>query len=1122
MPWPTEGTNKPRIVKTELTSHPGVGGRDAMEEQNPASYPVQWLAAVVILAAAIGGVWWLQSPLKSSRPAQEDTEKGAETTSLCEQGPTMRLWEDPFDAVSRYHARCRPTKTTAEEAIKELEPEDGYEDPILVLPVMVTARPFGEDKEWRIRTRVAVHSALAAAGYAPVDDVHIKMLQIAFTGKGSEAPRPRRADQVNSKQGKPLVVLSKWLKMLKAVFKREHGQMESARMTEHADSRNDEHFVIPCEWFKLSETSKLATPPVEHPKGQFKRILVLWLGDKWFGQSPWNRITQLKTELEKRGLRRCGLQYRVIGPWSSNTLRALFAELEKTGGSATCAPPKSLDRKPLKCEKPLTTVDSWMFYSPTATADDNLIYARRPIKPSVHARPRSLFVQRGGERTVGFCNLTCTDSQLAEELVDELALRGVNLEKDDRIAIVAEHDTLYGRALPLSFAHAANRRWSSPSGPDAELDSTLGSPDRKVRCFTYLRGLDGVRADQGQETPDGRRRSPWKGNDDGLRQTEKKPEYPQGNARLDYVRRLTRELQRWDKQQPGKLRAIGVLGSDVYDKLLLLQALRPHFHGVLFFTTGLDARMLDPKELKWTRNLIVASSYGLTLNPGLQRGIPPFRDCYQTATFHAVLKAVEDPAANEPTYGFAGPPARRFEIGFGGAQDISVQPDAINGDPPIHPRRISGTWAREGLMGLGLGALACLMLGLAISQLAPLDSGFWNVVRKQWLAVTVVVALFFVYAGVVAYDHYNRRGAPFSLFEGVSVWPTCMIRLLGILLGIAWLFVSCSKLANLRREIDGTFMLARSQPEPDQKAKRKKHVRRRLTLSGLWAVRRRYSISNWRREEVQPNDHLSTETVGARELWEEYCERGRPHRRWMRVIPETGIYFLALVGIMRILGSPSHPHRGTLNGFMSHFTLMACILVFILVTAYVIDATRLCARLIDLLSRRRTIWPDELLEQSEKTLGLERKYIDEWLDMRLIARLTETVGRLIWGPLIILALLIIARNSYFADFDWPLSLMLVLSLNTAFVVGYAFLLRRIGRKAREVELERLRYECISAEGRASGSGRQIKDLINEIETMNQGAFAPLTSHPVVRAVVATTFAGLSIPAMFEYFGSFGQ
>src|SRR4029434_1974400 len=79
--------------------------------------------------------------------------------------------------------------------------------------------------------------------------------------------------------------------------------------------------------------------------------------------------------------------------------------------------------------------------------------------------------------------------------------------------------------------------------------------------------------------------------------------------------------------------AIAVVGNDYYDKLLVLQALRPVFPEAIFFTTDLYAAMLHPTDNRATRNVIVGSGFGLALHPLLQGGTPPFRDSYQTAAY---------------------------------------------------------------------------------------------------------------------------------------------------------------------------------------------------------------------------------------------------------------------------------------------------------------------------------------------------------------------------------------------------------------------------------------------------------------------------------------------------------
>ena len=87
-----------------------------------------------------------------------------------------------------------------------------------------------------------------------------------------------------------------------------------------------------------------------------------------------------------------------------------------------------------------------------------------------------------------------------------------------------------------------------------------------------------------------------------------------------------------DWRQEGGLKAVGLLGSDVYDKLELLRALRPVLPGTTFFTNHLDARFSHPDEWKETHNLIVVSENTLSLE-GRGQENSPFRDSGQTDFF---------------------------------------------------------------------------------------------------------------------------------------------------------------------------------------------------------------------------------------------------------------------------------------------------------------------------------------------------------------------------------------------------------------------------------------------------------------------------------------------------------
>jgi superfamily I DNA/RNA helicase len=98
--------------------------------------------------------------------------------------------------------------------------------------------------------------------------------------------------------------------------------------------------------------------------------------------------------------------------------------------------------------------------------------------------------------------------------------------------------------------------------------------------------------------------------------------------------------------------------------LLVLQALRPVLPEALFFTTDLDALIMHPIALTSTRNLLVASSFGLQLRPDIQREIPPFRSSYQSAGFLATRTAIRSNDDRLPSQLLPQPLV--FEIGRSG------------------------------------------------------------------------------------------------------------------------------------------------------------------------------------------------------------------------------------------------------------------------------------------------------------------------------------------------------------------------------------------------------------------------------------------------------------------------
>ena len=193
-----------------------------------------------------------------------------------------------------------------------------------------------------------------------------------------------------------------------------------------------------------------------------------------------------------------------------------------------------------------------------------------------------------------------------------------------------------GRVLPATF-----REQCTPIEVRTLLDQSIPKASRKdddwIYTFEYLRGLDGrLPGDPANQTGDSSSKEEKK-QTPGAR--------PNGHDQTDYLLRIAEvikaENQRLRDKGKRGFRAIGVLGSDVYDKLLILRALRPEFPGVLFLPTTWTRNLRSPRSGRrrttwWSFRPGVATRY-----PRWQGSIPPFRDGYQTAFYLGTLIALD-------------------------------------------------------------------------------------------------------------------------------------------------------------------------------------------------------------------------------------------------------------------------------------------------------------------------------------------------------------------------------------------------------------------------------------------------------------------------------------------------
>jgi hypothetical protein len=251
----------------------------------------------------------------------------------------------------------------------------------------------------------------------------------------------------------------------------------------------------------------------------------------------------------------------------------------------------------------------------------------------------------------------------------------------------------------------------------------------------------------------------------------------------------------------------------------------------------------------------------------------------------------------------------------------------------------------------------------------------------------------------------------------------------------------------------------------------------------------------------------------AEEAWHAYLSR---HKFWPRVI-RIGILF-ALYGIFtlalfQLFPQPLPPARG-----MPAFTFDAIVFCLggvglLLLSFYVVDAIQLNSNFIRMFGREVTEWGRNVVDQSHRSPPLSEEELSAYHEIFFVAQRTKVVAPLIWYPLLVLTLFVVARSSVFDNWTWPSSLVLIVGITAAWALGSAILLRRAAEHLRETALDDLRrFRLLGQE--SDVKRRTFDELIDEIRDLKTGAFAPLSDQPFVRAVLLPG-AGLGLLAVAQ-------
>ncbi len=781
------------------------------------------IGGIVIVIISIGAIWFNLPHLKSSRPG----ENGSPTQVVDLEDVSARLWQDPFGPTYKHeghksqqdsiHSHYALTKMIAGEDKKRGGPEA-----IHIIGVMVEGGNYFENVEQKRRRRYAVVSALTASGYMPENAQRIGYI----LGAGHKVSNGYNVDLPEK---------------------------------------------IPYELFKYN---KKGESPKEKPL-----IVLLWLDEEFFGSDFLTKINALTEVLHLNGSNSTQKEqeqakFTILGPASSTTLKSMvrklgMAEVNRDNirkfikscmiinilGSAQTSNQILDISRFVSLNNHIKIIrgeyDRWhnlknlkfTILSPTATVENELLVENVPsCEKDIGELFKDTFPKGRFFRTIK------SDYALGECIYAELTLRGVQPGKD-HIVLISEWDTDYGRWLPRSLERAFQNK-------------SNGFTDEAVTKYSYIRGLDGHTSDDLADDQTSLlqliKDSHITEKEDYTSRGNTNPSI--GNSQFDYLERIGEKIQDRNselrRKGKGQIKAIGVLGSDAYDKLLVLQALRKSFPGVIFFTTDLDARLSDRYETQWTKNLIVASNFGLQMHPGLQGDIPPFRDNYQTSVFFSTRLALET-NYKVPLYYVMEPNIYGVKLGYiynfipktvlynsqlfrillGLNMNFQYHIDSLIRPKIFEIGRHKPCELRQPNSSSDMNISIYPPSPKFLPDTKKIYLIFYSIILGAILLVTMVFKkkvqillwiLVFGYALIIllfycSYNEYFDKGfwlEPFTWFEGISMWPAELLKCISIICSGWCLYYAYKKLKENREVLSEKYFFQDiSEEESDKENK---------------------------------------------------------------------------------------------------------------------------------------------------------------------------------------------------------------------------------------------------------------------------------------------------------------
>ena len=681
------------------------------------------------------------------------------------------------------------------------------------------------------------------------------------------------------------------------------------------------------------------------------------------------------------------------------------------------------------------------------------------------------YVTNGGKRPGNVCRLAQQDDRLLQAAIDELKQRLPAFQNGGRpgtrVVLVAESDTSFSRGLIEEAEEALN-------------NAGIAIANIGVDVYTYLRGLDGKveKSSSAGGKENASVYGPIAGAVKSALESRFLSEPTSGSSQFDYLRRLAIKIRREEEERKkGRVVAVGILGSDVYDKLLALQALRQELPQALFFTTDMDALYLHAGDEDATRNLIVASANDL--DPDVPVGgaspaptdswhVPPMRDSYEVSLFQATKNVALGNGLDEPR----DDQVSLFEIGAGVYE-------------PLQP-------IKSGLSGFCLNVLASRLFDVLIF-LSGIFVGLWILrsalsfkgagtkdrtvslrpgARKVLLAWFAFYSVLLLTLGVLFLLRWLRGtpteflGEPVSWTSGVSLWPSILIRLAAIVVALLLLRIASR---NVQQVFFGLQDALQIPATSECFYNIKIHHKFRSFLDRMLGRDPQRRGANVRRLVAYLGNH---------------------DVQWRRIF-FLALCYLGLSAVFFISFPANVPGRGGTILVIERFVLALGVGLYIVHLLYCLDVHFMAFLLLRSL---RQYFSDSTTNAFGDRQGRAKAYAI----LEAAGEYTDAAGRTLLYPFTVLVLIMLSRIHLFDAWRMTPSLWLTL------VIGAAFLGTASLALVREATL--LRKTALKEFGAKS---RGFRDKITALEI---GAFARWYQQPIFAALVSlvTVFGPLGL------------